>query len=187
MTPGASSPRRAIEPDLTIPFEGGALRPWRKGDAADLVRLADDRTVWKNLGDRFPHPYTRKDAEWWLGGGWKTLSEASLAIELEGAFAGGLGFKFWTDPIFRITSEVGYWLGREHWGRGHMTRALRAATAWAFERYDLVRIEAGVFASNPASGRVLEKAGFHLEARHRRNVIKDGVVLDRLLYVKFRE
>ncbi|HUP20258.1 MAG TPA: GNAT family protein [Gemmatimonadota bacterium] len=179
-------PQLSIDPDLTIPFEGGALRPWREGDAVELVRLANDRAVWRNLGDRFPHPYTPKDAAWWLSEGCRSNHQMSLAVELDHGLAGGLGFKFWTDPIFRITSEVGYWLGREHWGRGTMTRALCAAVPWALERYDLVRIEAGVFETNPASGRVLEKAGFRLEARLERSVIKDGVVLDRLLYVRFR-
>ena len=176
-----------VDPRLRIPFEGGALRPWRKDDAAELVRLANDREVWLKLGDRFPHPYTRKDAKWWLSEGCRSGAESSLAIEVDGAFAGGLGFKFFPDPIFRATSEVGYWLGRERWGRGTMTRARRAAVPWAFERYDLIRIEAGVFATNPASGRVLEKADFRLESRQERSVIKDGVVLDRLLYVRFRQ
>jgi ribosomal-protein-alanine N-acetyltransferase len=176
-----------IEASLTIPFEGGALRPWRGGDLRELIRLADDHEVWRNLGDRFPHPYSRRDAERWLSEGSKSRTEATLAIEADGAFAGGMGFKFFADPIYRRTSEVGYWLGREHWGRGIMTRALRAAVPWAFERWDLLRMEAGVFETNPASGRVLEKAGFHLEARLERSVIKEGVVLDRLLYVRFRE
>ena len=181
------SSRASLEPGLTVPFEGGALRRWRKSDVDELVRLADDREVWRNLGDRFPHPYTRKDAQGWLREGSKTPAEASLAIELDSALAGGLGFKFWSDPIFRGTSEVGYWLGREHWGRGTMTRALLAAVPWAFERWDLIRIEAGVFETNPASARVLEKAGFRLEARLERSVIKDGEVLARLLYARFRE
>ena len=180
-------PLASVDPGLRIPFEGGAIRPWRRDDAAELVRLANDRAVWRNLGDRFPHPYTRKDAKRWLSEGWRSGAEVSFAIDVDGSLAGGMGFKFWADPIFRITSEVGYWLGQEHWGRGTMTRALRAAVPWAFERYDLIRIEAGVLETNPASGRVLEKAGFRLEARLERSVIKDGVVLDRLLYVRFRE
>ena len=100
---------------------------------------------------------------------------------------GGLGLKFWGDPIFHGTAEVGYWLGRAHWGQGIMTRVLTAFVPWAFERFELNRIEAGVFETNPASGRVLEKAGFALEARLARSVTKDGRVLDRLLYVRFRE
>jgi len=176
-----------VERDLRIPFEGGALRPWRRDDADALVAHADDHEVWKNLGDLFPHPYTRKDAKWWLGGGYGSRSELALAIEVGGELGGGLGLKFPRDPIYRVTAEVGYWLGRTFWGRGIMPRALEAFVPWAFDRYDLVRIEAGVFETNPASARVLEKAGFALEARNARSVIKEGRVLDRLLYVRFRE
>jgi RimJ/RimL family protein N-acetyltransferase len=68
-----------------------------------------------------------------------------------------------------------------------MPRALEVFVPWAFERFDLVRIEAGVFETNPASARALEKAGFAREARLARSVIKEGRVLDRLLYVRFRE
>lgn len=183
----AERPHWAPEPDLRIPFEGGALRPWRRDDMDALVRHADDREVWKNLGDLFPHPYTRRDAKWWLGGGYESRSEFALAIEFEGELGGGLGLKFSRDPIYRGTAEVGYWLGRAWWGRGIMTRALIALVPWAFERFDLIRIEAGVFETNPASARVLEKAGFALESRQAKSVIKDGRVLDRLLYVRFRE
>jgi RimJ/RimL family protein N-acetyltransferase len=183
----ATPPRWTPEPELRIPFDGGALRPWRPEDAEPLVRHADDREVWRNLGDRFPHPYTHKDAKKWLGGGFETGNELSLALEMAGEAVGGVGLKFWADPIFRGTAEAGYWLGRVWWGRGIMTHALVAFVPWAFDRFDLVRIEAGVFETNPASARVLEKAGFRLEARLARSVIKEGRVLDRLLYARFRE
>ena len=180
-------PRWTAAPRLRIPFLGGELRSWRRGDAKSLIRHADDREVWRNLGDAFPHPYTSKDARWWLEGGHETRNELALAIDLGEGVAGGLGLQFRTDPIFRGTAEVGYWLGRAWWGRGIMTHALQAFVPWAFERFDLIRIEAGVFETNPASARVLEKAGFALEARLARSVIKDGQVLDRLLYVRFRD
>lgn len=180
-------PRWVAEPDLRIPFDGGAIRAWRREDADALVRHADDYEVWKNLGDLFPHPYTSRDAKAWVAGGSESRSELSLAIELAGELAGGLGLKFSRDPIYRVTAEVGYWLGRDFWGRGSMTRVLHAFLPWAFTRFDLVRIEAGVFETNPASARALEKAGFALESRQKRYVIKEGRVLDRLLYVRFRE
>ncbi|MDX2235315.1 MAG: GNAT family N-acetyltransferase [Hyphomonadaceae bacterium] len=55
--------------------------------------------------------------------------------------------------------EIGYWLGRPFWGQGLATEAARAVTdvARALERGPVV---AGHFTDNPASGRVLEKAGF---------------------------
>ena len=179
--------RATPDPDLRIPFSDGCIRPWRKDDVDALVRHADDREVWRNLGDRFPHPYTRAHARRWLGGEYASGSELALAIELRGEAGGGLGIKFWGDPIFRGTAELGYWLGRAWWGRGIMPRALEAVVPWAFEKFELVRIEAGVFDRNAASARVLEKAGFHLEARLARSVIKEGQLLDRLLYVRFRD
>lgn len=188
MNPAAGDrPRWVAEPGLRIPFEDGALRAWRRDDADALVRHADDYEVWKNLGDLFPHPYTRADAKWFLGGGFESRNELPLAIEVGGELAGGLGLKFPRDPIYRVTAEVGYWLGRGFWGRGIMTRVLRGFVPWAFERFDLVRIEAGVFETNPRSARVLENAGFALESRQKRYVIKEGRVLDRLLYARFRE
>jgi RimJ/RimL family protein N-acetyltransferase len=182
-----ADPRATPDPDLRIAFADGCLRPWRRDDVDALVRHADDPEVWRNLGDRFPHPYTRRDARRWLAGGFASGNELALAIELDAEAAGGLGIKFWSDPIFRRTAEVGYWLGRAYWGRGIMPRALRAVVPWAFERFDLMRIEAGVFDRNVASARALEKAGFTLEARLERSVIKENRVLDRLLYVRFRE
>ncbi|HET6363122.1 MAG TPA: GNAT family protein [Gemmatimonadota bacterium] len=184
--PGRERPRWVTEPNLRIPFEGGALRAWRRDDADALVRQADDYEVWKNLGDLFPHPYTHADAKWFLGGGFESRNELPLAIEVDGELAGGLGLKFPRDPIYRVTAEVGYWLGRAWWGRGIMSRVLAAFVPWAFDRYELERIEAGVFETNPASARVLEKAGFALESRQRRYVIKEGRVMDRLVFVRFR-
>ena len=184
---GGERPRWVAEQGLRIPFEGGAIRAWRRDDAEALVRHADDYEVWKNLGDLFPHPYTPRDAKAWLGGGSEGRSELSLAIEVGGELAGGLGLKFPRDPIYRVTAEVGYWLGRAWWGQGIMPRVVAAFVPWAFERFGLERIEAGVFETNPASARVLEKAGFALESRQRRYVIKEGRVLDRLVYVRFRE
>ena len=67
-----------------------------------------------------------------------------------------------------------------------MTEAVAALTDFRFENFSLRRISAEVFANNPASARVLEKAGFVFEARLEKNVIKDGELLDSLLYAKTR-
>ena len=77
--------------------------------------------------------------------------------------------------------------GRTVLGRGIATEAVRAFVAYGFETLPLDRIYASAYANNPASVRVLEKAGFQFEGRMRKNVIKDGVVLDSLLYARVRE
>jgi RimJ/RimL family protein N-acetyltransferase len=69
---------------------------------------------------------------------------------------------------------VGYWLGEQYWRRGVMTKALTAVTDFCFENFPLRRISAEVFANNPASARVLEKAGFAFEGRLKNNASKMG-------------
>ena len=84
-------------------------------------------------------------------------------------------------------AKIGYWLAEPFWGRGIATDAVRAVVDYAFAGFDLMRIEAYVFEWNPASCRVLEKAGFTLEGRLRKTVTKDGKTIDELLYGLVRE
>ena len=86
----------------------------------------------------------------------------NFAIVVAGAAVGGTGLELGTD-VSRRSAEVGYWLGQPFWGRGIATEALRAVTDYAFTTLDICRLEAGVFDWNPASARVLEKAGYVLE------------------------
>ncbi len=166
---------------------GMVLRSWEVRDVDALARHANDREVWLNLRDRFPHPYTREDARRWIAlCADEPLHSTHLAIEVDGSAVGAVGFDRRED-VHRLTAEIGYWLGRAVWGRGIATRALAAATRHAFERHDLERLEAAVFEWNPASARVLEKAGYEREGRLRRFVLKDGRLGDALLYARLRE
>jgi RimJ/RimL family protein N-acetyltransferase len=87
--------------------------------------------------------------------------------------AGSIGIISKTD-IYRKNAEIGYFLGEEFWGKGIATRAIRAATSYAFSTFDIVRIYAEPFCDNPGSRRALEKAGFIHEATFKKNVIKNG-------------
>ena len=161
------------------------IRPWRKGDEQSLVHHANNRKIWRNLRDAFPHAYTLENAEWWIGIAGSANPMTSFAIEVDGAAVGGVGVIL-KDDVFRRSAEIGYWLGEEFWGRGIVSEALRAMTDYAFDTWDLCRISAGVFEWNPASMRVLEKAGYELEARSRNAVTKDGETIDELIYVILR-
>lgn len=162
------------------------LRSWRSGDEDSLVRHADDRDVWINLRDRFPHPYTRDDARAWLRLVADSTPETNFAVAVAGEAVGGIGITL-QDDVSRRSAEIGYWLGRSYWGRGIATAAVRALTDWAFAHFDLCRLYAGVFEWNPASARVLEKAGYVLEGRLRRSVTKDGRTIDQLLHALVRD
>jgi RimJ/RimL family protein N-acetyltransferase len=89
--------------------------------------------------------------------------------------------------VSRFTAELGYWLGEAYWRRGITTAAVRAVVQHGFDMLPLHRVEAYVYATNPASARVLEKAGFAFEGRLRRSVVKAGQVLDSLLYARLRD
>lgn len=162
------------------------IRSWRSGDAESLARHADNRKIWRWVRDHFPHPYTRADAEAWIAAAGEQVPETQFAIEVDGEAAGGIGV-FLQEDVARRSAEIGYWLGEAHWGRGITTDVVRRFTDWAFAAYDLLRLYALVFDGNQGSCRVLEKAGYQLEGRMRKAVVKEGLVLDQLIYAKLRE
>lgn len=161
------------------------IRNWRKSDLNALLQYANNRKIAANLRDQFPHPYTRRDGLDYLTYVRESDIPMSFAIEHRGEAIGGIGFKLGTD-IARISVEMGYWLGEPFWGRGIATRAVQATSDWAFDAYRVVRIFATVFGHNVASMRVLEKAGFMQEGVMRRSAIKNGVILDQVLYAKVK-
>ncbi|MFL5331462.1 MAG: GNAT family N-acetyltransferase [Gemmataceae bacterium] len=157
------------------------IRYYRTDDAPSLARYANNCKVWRNLTDIFPHPYQLSDAEAYIAKSITAIPQSSFAIVVNGEAVGGIGLHPHSD-VFRGTASLGYWLGEPFWGRGIATAAVRAITPWAFEHLDLQRIEAAVFAWNPASARVLEKCRYMFEGRLRRSVTKDGEVTDQLMY-----
>lgn len=157
------------------------VRDWRAEDEADLVAAADDRRVWRNLHHRFPHPFTAADARQWFALLAAMAEPTHWAIEVEGRAVGGIGVDL-GEGIHAKSGHFGYWLGADHWGRGIMTAAVRLTSAYALARYGLARLESPVFAWNPASMRVLEKAGFQREGVLRNSVFKDGQLIDQMLY-----
>jgi len=158
-----------------------ALRSFQFSDADTLWPHANDREIWRNLRDAFPSPYSRLDAMLFIQSVRDRRPETVFALEVEGAAAGSVGFSLQSD-VERISAEVGYWLGRRYWGRGIATAALRAVTRYAVEQHGLARLYATPYAWNPASCRVLEKAGYVREARLRRSAVKDGQLIDKWLY-----
>lgn len=157
------------------------LRPWRATDKANLVRHADNRRVWRNMTHTFPHPYTADDAELWLQIAANPGASIQLAIDVGGEAVGGIG-AIAGEGIYRATAQFGYWLGEAWWGRGIATAAAKALAARIGSEHLFARLEAQVFEWNPASMRVLEKAGFHRDAVLRSAATKDGVLLDTVLY-----
>lgn len=161
------------------------IREWRRDDLESLLRYANNPKIAANLRDQFPHPYTRREGIDYLNYVRSCHVPLSFAIEFAGEAVGGIGFKQGID-IARLSLEMGYWLGEPFWGRGLTTRAVAASSDWAFDNYKVVRIYAMTFAHNVASVRVLEKSGFQREGILRRSAIKNGLILDQVMYAKVR-
>src|SRR6185503_2988124 len=125
--------------------------------------------------------YTTRDGNAFLKHIRGQRPEMAFAIAVNGEAVGGIGFQLGGD-VERVSAEIGYWLGQPFWGRGITTEALVALTEYAIVTHGLKRVVAVPFAWNTASCRVLEKAGYELEARLRRSAVKDGTITDQLQY-----
>jgi len=159
------------------------LRPWQPGDEEALVKHGDNYQIWKNVRDRFPHPYTMEDARIWIRIANQDPTAINLAIVIDREVAGAIGVIF-KDDVYSRTAEIGYWLGETYWRQGITTRVVQALSDYVLEQFDICRLYAGVFEYNQASSRVLEKAGYHLEARLRQSVTKEGRTVDELIYTR---
>jgi ribosomal-protein-alanine N-acetyltransferase len=172
---------------MEIFFEGITLRPWAESDASQLAYIADNKNIADNLRDGFPLPYSLSDAIDWLN---LILPENSpprfFAIVIDKMVVGSIGLVSKTD-IYRKNFEIGYFLNQEHWGKGIATRAIKAATSYAFKEFDIVRVYAEPFADNTGSRRALAKAGYSLEATFKNNVIKNGMIKDSCIYAVLKE
>jgi RimJ/RimL family protein N-acetyltransferase len=162
------------------------VRPYRSADAASLAAAANDRRIWLQLRDLFPHPYGLSNAEAYIARVGVVDPARSQAIVVDGRAVGGVGLEPMTD-VNRRSAEIGYWLGVDYWGRGIATEAVTLVTAWAFGAHGLLRIFAQPFAENRGSRRVLEKAGYVLEGTMRRSAVKDDVVRDQCVYARLSE
>jgi len=164
---------------------GIEVREFRDSDLEALVKHANNANVSRNLEDRFPFPYTMDSGEKWLAHVAEQDPLTSFAIATQEEVVGGIGFHIRED-VYRCTAELGYWLGESYWGQGVATLAVRSVTRWAFESFPIERLQARVFESNPASCRVLEKAGFNYEGRLRRSVLKMNLLMDQVVYAILR-
>jgi len=157
------------------------LRPWKISDLENLVRYANNPNISKFMTDAFPYPYTIESGKAFIEFANKENPIHIFAIEVNGQAAGGIGIHPQSD-IHRKNAELGYWLAEPFWGQGIVTKAVIAMVDFAFNTYDINRVFARPFGTNKASQKVLEKAGFKLEARIEKNLLKNEEFVDELIY-----
>ena len=158
------------------------LRPLRLSDLGDLLSLANNRKISDRLTDAFPYPYTKTHGEQFIQRVNSTKPANVLAITINDRMVGAIGIHPKSD-VDRLNAELGYWVGEPYWGKGIATQAIEMMLLYGFEHFpEIERIFARPYGDNPASIRVLEKAGFILEARFKETLIKNGERKDELIY-----
>lgn len=162
------------------------LRKWKPSDLENLVKNANNYNVASTLRDAFPYPYTVEDGKEWIEFAENENWGYNFAITIDDKAVGGIGLIVGKD-IERKSSEVGYWLGEDHWGKGIASSALEGIVKFAFDELKLERIFAVPLENNTASRRVLEKNDFILEGILRNSVVKSGKIYNQALYARIRE
>lgn len=159
------------------------LRAFDLADAPAVQALAGDRAIASTTCS-IPHPYPDGAAEQWISGQAAAYAEGvsvtfAITLKKSGALLGAIGFNVNQKNDW---AEIGYWIGQPYWGHGYATEALRALIPWTFETLPLNRLQACHFTRNPASGRVMVKAGLRHEGILRQRVKKWGVFEDIAIY-----
>lgn len=160
------------------------IRPWKPKDAASLAAICNNKKIWLNVRDAFPHPYTLANAAEWIAFTLGQKPVRNMSIVCNNSIAGSIGIVT-KDDVYRKNIEIGYFLGETYWGRGIATSAVSLLLEHIKSNFDVIRIYAEVFGHNKASMKVLEKNGFHLEGIREKAVIKNNVIMDDYVWVKF--
>ncbi|ASS47687.1 MAG: GNAT family N-acetyltransferase [Candidatus Fluviicola riflensis] len=157
------------------------LRPWSLDDLPGLVKYANNKNIARFMTDGFPFPYTDENGRAFIAMATANKPANIFAIVVNGEAAGGIGIHPLSD-IYRKNAELGYWLAEPFWGNKIITHAIVKMVAYTFETFEIDRIFAKPFGSNAASQHVLEKAGFILEGKFEKTIIKNGELEDELVY-----
>ena len=151
------------------------LRPIRYSDAPSMFEYSQDEDVCRYVLWE-PHQSIWDTYEAIRGlrrqyrHGWP--SSYAIALADNDRQIGTIGF-MWLNTENK-SAEIGYSLSKEYWNQGYMTEALRAMIDFSFEKLHLHRLEAQHDLRNPASGRVMEKAGMNLEGTLRDRIFNRG-------------
>ncbi len=159
------------------------LRPFREADAERVAELCSNDRLYRSLLS-LPRPYTVECARTWMAAHEENFSagrscEFAVTDGAAGCLYGCIGLFCHSRDR---NAEMGYWIGEDYWGNGYATEAARAVVEFAFQCKDLHRVYARHFASNPASGRIMQKCGMVYEGTMKEHVFKDGRYEDLVCY-----
>jgi [ribosomal protein S5]-alanine N-acetyltransferase len=154
---------------LKLETERLYLQPFIKEDAFRLKELANNKELATILG--LPHPYKLEFAQDWIAAQ-PELIRKGMEYPLT------IVSKQLKEIVGTITiridknnnrGELGYWVGKDYWGKGFASEAVKRMIAFGFIELNLNKIWASVISRNTPSIRLLEKAGLQKEGTLRQN------------------
>lgn len=157
------------------------IRKWQQGDLENLVMYANNKHISDNLADAFPYPYTAEFGKQFIERVSSEVPTKIFAVTMDDMAIGSIGIFPDTD-IHRKNAVIAYWIAEPYWGQGIATKAIALIMDYGIKNFEITRVYAKPYSSNPASHRVLEKSGFILEATLKDGVFKNGTYLDELIY-----
>lgn len=159
-------------PHAAMPLETArlALRQPTETDAAAIVAIAGDWEIARRLS-RVPHPYTDADLRFFFDHVVPNEPTWAIVWRQSDRVIGMVGLSPAPDGA---SAELGYYIGRDHWGRGAATEAAQAIARVGIETFGYRKLTSGYYEDNPASGRVLAKLGFTVVGTSSRPCLAEG-------------
>lgn len=162
------------------------LTPFTHEDAGLVQKYAGDYEVARTTLN-IPHPYPDGGAETWIrshGTQYAENRNVVFAVRLhDGNLLGAINLGLF---LHHCRGEIGYWIGRPFWGNGYCTEATLGVIHYGFTTFGLNKICSTHMSENPASGRVMQKAGMTREGYLKQHCLKDGKFVDIVEYAILR-
>ena len=164
------------------------LTPWTldEADIAGCYEMAKDPDVGPNAGWK-PHE-SLEESKMIIETLFMTNKVWAIRDKATGKIMGSIGLDDDKRRDGVNSKELGYWLGKEYWGKGYMTEAAKAVIDYGFREYDLVIMAICTGPVNKRSQSVIKKCGFKFEGIQRKGYhILDGTDRDNLVFSMLRE
>jgi RimJ/RimL family protein N-acetyltransferase len=181
------APRKTTPDRMVLEGNRVILRPLKPSDAASIYMFAKDPEVLKYT--LLPSPYRPSDSTRFvrtaLSKKWRQKCIVRAIVPKPGrALAGVITLDL---NMGNRRCYIGYWLGRPFWGRGLAKESLQLMLKLAFETLDIAKVTSSVMHPNVRSYKLLDGAGFKLEGRLRKQLLRNGEWYDELMYGLLRE
>lgn len=181
---GSAPPAGSPMAHLPLETERLLLRAYRRDDVAEVTRLLNDTEMARFLMV-IPHPFVEFDARQLVKAAWRRLTGGrgfDLLITVKDGGdkpVGSVGVGLHDNGS---RAELGFWIGRDYWGRGYASEAAGRMIDFATETFGTARLTGTVAADNDASLAVLAKLRFTETGRGEKRIPATGAMREVIFF-----